>query len=199
MLDLMLWPVVTVGNLLTAFTYLLIAWLITAPLKRTGQLSLRANPLGVALALVFLTSALRSLWAAGNMLIPSFGIDYAHGLALRDSVTWGSVLLPLGTAAAGVLYLAMRLHASVRDEASLFPDLAARRRRALEINDNIVQGLLAARELHALGEVEEARVAAERSLEQAQRMMGDLLDESGGTELRPGDLRRAAAAGERRE
>ena len=80
-----------------------------------------------------------------------------------------------------------------------FPDLAARRRRALEINDNIVQGLLAARELYAVGEVEDARVAAERSLEQAQRMMGDLLDESGGTELRPGDLRRAAAAGERRE
>jgi len=30
-------------------------------------------------------------------------------------------------------------------------------------------------------------------------MMGDLLDEAGGGELRPGELRRTAAAGERRD
>jgi hypothetical protein len=194
----MLWPVVTFGNLLTGFTYLLIAWLITAPLKRTGQLSLRANPLGVALALVFLTSALRSLWSAGHLLFPVTGIHSEQSLTLRADITWGSVPLPFLTAAAGVLYLAMRLRASIRDEAALFPDLAARRRRALEINDNIVQGLLAARELDALGEHEDARATAERTLEQAQRMMGDLLDEAGGGDLRPGDLRRAAAT-ERRD
>jgi hypothetical protein len=198
MLELMLWPAVTIGNLLTGFTYLLIAWLITAPLKRTGQLSLRANPLGIALALVFLTGALRSLWSAGNLLLPVVGIESARSLSLRAALTGGSVALPFLTAAAGVLYLTMRLRATSRDEAALFPDLAARRQRALEINDNIVQGLLAARELDALGEHDEARVTAELALEQAQRMMGDLLDEAGDGELRPGDLRRAAAAGERR-
>jgi hypothetical protein len=194
----MLWLVVTAGNLLTGFTNLLIAWLITAPLKRTGQLSLRANPLGVALALVFLTSALRSLWTAGNLLLPTIGIQSAHALALRDGIRWSAVPIPYLTAAAGVLYLTIRVHATVRDEASLFPDVASRRRRALEINDNIVQGLLAARELDDLGEHAEARAEAGRALEHAQRMMGDLLDEAGGGELRPGDLRRAAAASDRR-
>ena len=194
----MLWPAVTAGNLLTGFTYLLIAWLITAPLKRTGQLSLHANPLGVALALVFLAGALRSLWSAGNLLLPVAGVDSPHALALRDALTWGSVPLPFLTAAAGVLYLMMRLRATIHGEASLFPDLAARRRRALEINDNIVQGLIAARELDALGEHADARAAAERALEHAQRMMSDLLDESGEGDLRPGDLRRGVAAGERR-
>jgi hypothetical protein len=194
----MLWPFVTFGNLLTGFTYLLIAWLITAPLQRTGQLSLRANPLGVALALVFLTSALRSLWTAGNLLVPTVGIHSAHALALRESLRGTSVPLPFLTAAAGVLYLTIRLRATVRDEAALFPDLASRRRRALEINDNIVQGLLAARELDDLGDHAEARAAAERALEQAQRMMGDLLDEAGRGELRPGDLRRTASASDRR-
>lgn len=195
----MLWPVVTAGNLLTGFTYLLIAWLITAPLKRTGQLSLRANPLGIALALVFLTSALRSLWTAGMLLLPVVDTDNAHALALRGGLTWGSVVLPFLTAAAGVLYLTIRLRATIRDEAALFPDLASRRRRALEINDNIVQGLLAARELDAIGEHAEARSTAERALEHAQRMMGDLLDEAGDGDLRPGDLRRTAAAGDRRD
>jgi hypothetical protein len=189
----MLWLVVTAGNLLTGFTYLLIAWLITAPLKRTDQLSLRANPLGVALALVFLTSALRSLWTAGNLLLPAIGIHSTHAIALRHGIRWSSVPLPYLTAAAGVLYLTIRLRATVRDEASLFPDLASRRRRALEINDNIVQGLLAARALDDLGDHREARAATERALEHAQRMMGDLLDEAGRGELRPGDLRRAAA------
>jgi hypothetical protein len=189
----MLWLVVTVGNLLTGFTYLLIAWLITAPLKRTGQLSLRSNPLGVALALVFLTSALRSLWTAGNLLLPTVGIHSAHAIALRHGIRWSAVPLPYLTAAAGVLYLTIRLRATVRDEASLFPDLASRRRRALEINDNIVQGLLAARALDDLGDHAEARAATERALEHAQRMMGDLLDEAGRGDLRPGDLRRAAA------
>ena len=189
----MLWLVVTVGNLLTGFTYLLIAWLITAPLKRTDQLSLRSNPLGVALALVFLTSALRSLWTAANLLLPTIGIHSAHAIALRDGIRWSSVPLPYLTAAAGVLYLTIRLRATVRDEASLFPDLASRRRRALEINDNIVQGLLAARTLDDLGDHAEARAATERALEHAQRMMGDLLDEAGRGDLRPGDLRRAAA------
>jgi NADH:ubiquinone oxidoreductase subunit 6 (subunit J) len=188
----MLWPLVTAGNLLSAFTFLLIAWLICAPLQRTGQLSLRANPLGVALALVFVTSAMRFLWSAVNMLLPSINLNEVHGAALRESLSWGSVPLPFLTAAAGVLYLSVRLRNRTHDDAELFPDLAARRRRALEINDNIVQGLLAARELDAIGEREEARATSERALEHAQRMMGDLLEEDG--DLRPGDLRRRASA-----
>ena len=67
-----------------------------------------------------------------------------------------------------------------------------RRRQALEINDNVVQGLSAA--LYAL-EAGDALVASDlqrRTLVAARQMMSDLLDTLDGTELRPGDLVRSA-------
>ena len=188
----MTWQYIALGNLLTGFTYLLIAWLLASRLHRTRQLSLRANPVGVALVLVFLTGAARSLWPGLHMLLPLVGIERDSALELREGWTWGSVPLPFLTAVAGVFYLWMRRHGKVdTGEASLSPDLALRRRRALEINDNVVQGLIAARELDALGQTDEAREVAERTLQQAQRMMDGLVEVSG-RELRPGDLRRSA-------
>jgi PAS domain S-box-containing protein len=68
-----------------------------------------------------------------------------------------------------------------------------RRRQALEINDNVVQGLTSA--VYAL-EREDATQAAsfvERTLRAARDMMGDLLEPSGEV-LHPGDLVRSAAA-----
>ncbi len=69
-----------------------------------------------------------------------------------------------------------------------------RRRQALEINDNVVQGLSAA--LYAL-EAGDAAVAAglqRRTLATARQMMSDLLDPLDGTDLRPGDLVRSRAS-----
>jgi hypothetical protein len=50
-----------------------------------------------------------------------------------------------------------------------------------------------------VGELGFATSTARGMLEQAQRMMSDLLDEAGHGELRPGDLRRTAGASERRD
>lgn len=69
-----------------------------------------------------------------------------------------------------------------------------RRRQALEINDNVVQGLSAA--LYAL-EAGDARVALglqRRTLAAARQMMSDLLDPLDGTDLQPGDLVRSRAS-----
>jgi len=187
----MLWQLVTFGNLLTALTYAVIAATMGVRLQRTGQLSLRANPLGVAMTLVMATVALRSAWTGVQMLLPLVGVEHRAALALRDAYTWASVPLPFIAAAAGLLYLALRRRAG--DEAgpaALYPDHALQRQRALEINDNIVQGLLAARELDGLGRDDEARVVLDGTLHQAQRMMGELLD----GEIRPGSLRRTASA-----
>ena len=187
----MLWQIVTAGNLLAALTYSVIAVSMAVRLYGTGQLSLRANPLGVAMTLVLTTVALRNAWSTIQQLLPELGVDYAPALALRDSYTLASLPLPFLAAAAGLLYLWLRRRAG--DEtgpASLYPDHALQRRRALEFNDNIVQGLLVARELDKLGRNDEARLILDGTLQQAQRMMGELLD----GDVRPGSLRRTTHA-----
>ncbi|MDA0180619.1 hypothetical protein OJ997_09980 [Solirubrobacter phytolaccae] len=187
----MIWQLVTVGNLLTALTYSVIAVMLAVRLRRTGQLSLRANPLGVAMMLVFGTVAVRSAWTGAQMLLPLIGVEHQAALALRDAYTVASVPLPFIAAAAGLMFLWLRRRADEETgPASLYPDHALQRHRALEINDNIVQGLLAARELDALGQEAEAREVLADTLAHAQRMMGELLD----GDVRPGALRRTAAA-----
>ena len=69
-----------------------------------------------------------------------------------------------------------------------------RRRQALEINDNVVQGLVAA--VYALdqGEVEASLSYLDRTLSAARAMMDDLLDPLDGIGLQPGDLVRTTPA-----
>jgi PAS domain S-box-containing protein len=73
-------------------------------------------------------------------------------------------------------------------------EATVRRRQALEINDNLVQGLTAA--IHALeaGGAEAALPFVDGTLVAARRMMTDLLDPLDGSELRAGDLVRATPA-----
>lgn len=185
------WEVITVGNLLTALTYAVIAAGMGRALYRTDQFSPRKNPLGVAMTLVFATVAVRAGWIGVQMLLPLVGIEHRAALSLRDSYTAWSVPLPFVAAAVGLLYLWLRGRAGDRPgPASPYPDFALRRQRALEINDNIVQGLIGVRELDALGRHEEARATLQLTLEQAQRMMGELLDDAAGGDIRPGTLRR---------
>ncbi len=66
-----------------------------------------------------------------------------------------------------------------------------RRRQALEINDNVVQGLTSAVYCLEGEDVPQARSYVERTLTAARNMMDDLLEPSG-EELHPGDLVRSA-------
>jgi PAS domain S-box-containing protein len=69
-----------------------------------------------------------------------------------------------------------------------------RRRQALEINDNVVQGLVAAK--YALDAEQYPVVASyiDRTLDSARAMMDDLLEPLDGEDLMPGDLVRMNAA-----
>ncbi len=69
-----------------------------------------------------------------------------------------------------------------------------RRRQALEINDNVVQGLVAAVYAQEMGETEASASFLARTLTAARAMMDDLLEPLDGQGLRPGDLVRSAAA-----
>ena len=68
---------------------------------------------------------------------------------------------------------------------------------ALDIHDNIVQGLAEAQLAFDVGRPEHAREAVDRTLTAARRIITDLLGEPGsGNALRPGDLRRSAPSDE---
>jgi hypothetical protein len=70
-----------------------------------------------------------------------------------------------------------------------------RRQQALEINDNIVQGLTAIHWALEAGAHDHARDLAAAALAQAQGMIGDLLgDHPEGHAFAPGALRRERAA-----
>ena len=70
-----------------------------------------------------------------------------------------------------------------------------RRRRALELNDDVVQGLALALLALQAGSEEQARAAIESTLAGAQAIVGELLENAGDRgRLGPGDLVRATAA-----
>jgi hypothetical protein len=69
-------------------------------------------------------------------------------------------------------------------------------RQALEINDNIVQGLVVAKYLAQRGDTEAAIQAIDETLGRARRLITDQLDIVArlGGGLRPGDLARTEAS-----
>lgn len=73
-------------------------------------------------------------------------------------------------------------------------EIEIRRRQALEINDNVVQGLSVAKYALDTGEQDIAAAAITRTLGSARAIITDLLGEDEETRLRPGDLVRGAAA-----
>jgi PAS domain S-box-containing protein len=71
-------------------------------------------------------------------------------------------------------------------------DADVRRRHALEINDNVVQGLASVLYLLDLARHESAHNAARRTMATARAMMDDLLEGAGAAALSPGELVRGA-------
>ena len=69
-----------------------------------------------------------------------------------------------------------------------------RRRQAIEINDNVVQGLAAATYSLESGQVPDAAAYVQLTLSAARRMMNDLMNPEEGDPARPGDLVRTTAA-----
>ena len=191
----MTWQIVTAANVVVAFAYFSISFIVARGLTLTGQL--RSNKLGAATALIFLTCAVHHGAHAMHMLLPSFGIEDARGLALRDAWHWQNAVWDVFTAAVGLYYLSLRgSYASVLRGAQMFEDLKVRERQALEINDNIVQGLTVAKYAMDSGQDERSRLAVEDTLRSAQGIITELLgDRNSEIELGPGDLRRQAPAG----
>jgi hypothetical protein len=188
----MTWQLSTAANLIIGIAYLAIAYIIIGGLMRTHQLT--TNKLGLATGLIFLTCGVHHGTHAFHMLLPSFGVDDQNAINLRNSWHWPSVAWDLVGAAVALYYLSLRgSYASVLRGAQLFEDMKVRERQALEINDNIVQGLSVAKYSLDQGQDDKSRAAVEDTLKKARALITELLGEEE-TELGPGELRRERPA-----
>ncbi len=169
------WGLGLAGNAVVAVAYLAIATVIITALVRSGQV--RSNPLAAATAAIFVTCAVHHGSHSVHMALPWLGVGTERGLAMRASydvtmATWDAV-----TAAVGVYYWTLRRsYAPIMRGAQLFDDVRQREQQALELNDNVLQGLVVARLALDLGHHDKAREALESSIGSASAIISELLD-----------------------
>ena len=181
-----LWWIGFAANVIVSVAYLAIAYHIYSGISAEKQW--RRNPLALATAAIFLTCGV------GHGIHP-FHALFAHGsitdamrVELADPTIW---IFDGITAVVAVWYWTLRgrFPALVRG-AALFEDMHERQRRALEIHDNVVQGLVKAKMSYEFGQGAQALVEIEQTLEASRRIMSDLLGEAPKRPIKPGELRR---------
>ncbi len=185
------WVVGLVANTVISAAYFAIVAAIVLPLVKSHQL--RSNPLGAATAAIFFTCAVHHGVHAVHMLMPEFGVDQVQGGAMRAAWGWQLAMWDVIGATVAVYYWSLRRnYGSLMQGAQLFEDMRKREQQALELNDNVLQGLVVAKMSLDLGKEEKAREALDTAIGSASHMITDLL----GSDQRPvsaGLLRRTAA------
>jgi len=171
------WKIGAISNGIVAIAYVLIAWAIAAPLVRTQQL--RSNKLGAATAAIFFTCAVHHGSHSVHMLLPAFGIEEEHGLVMREAWDWHNAMWDVITACVGVYYWTLRRHyGSLMRGAALFADLKERERQALQLHDEVVQGLVVAKMALDLDQQEQSREALTATLASASQIINELIGRS---------------------
>lgn len=171
------WQIGAASNAVIMLAYLLISLAIVVPLVRTQQL--RSNPLGAATAAIFFTCAVHHGAHAIHMTLPSLGVADPYGLSMRDA--WDPTLAAWDVVGAvvGVYYWTLRRnYSSLMEGAQLFQDLRQREQQALELNDTVLQGLVVAKLALDLDQPEKAHRALTSSIDNASRIITDLLGSS---------------------
>jgi signal transduction histidine kinase len=169
------WIVGLAANAVITLAYLSVAAFIVVPLVRSRQLG--RHKLGAATAAVFSTCALHHGVHAVDLLLPSVGVDVARGHAVRAAWGWDLALWDVVMAAVAVAYVGLRrTYGSLMQGARLLDELKRRERQALEINDNVLQGLVVAKMALELGQRDKAVAALDTSIASASRMISSLLD-----------------------
>lgn len=119
---------------------------------------------------------------------------WAVGLAAN--LVLGAILLGLVTAIGIDVRRAGSWRAMVHGKSEL-EALRQRQRQALDIHDNVVQGLAMAKLSLELGEAEAGMAAVDETLAAARAFVTDLLGDPDIVDLRNGALRRSVPAGPR--
>ena len=172
------WIVGLVATAVVAVAYLGIAVTVVVPLVRSRQVT--KNKLGAATVAVFLTCAVHHGTHALHLVAPGLGADGAAGSALRDVWGWDLALGDVAGAGVAVAYFALRrTYGSLMQGAQLFDDLRRRERQALEINDNVLQGMVVAKMALEMERTDTAVAALDASIAAASRMVSELLTTEG--------------------
>jgi hypothetical protein len=168
------WVIGLVANAVVAVAYFGICAAIVVPLVRSHQL--RSNPLGGATAAIFFTCAVHHGTHSFHMLMPAFGLDLDQGNAMRDAWGWQLAVWDVIGALVGVYYWTLRRnYGSLMEGAQLFEDMRRREEQALELNDNVLQGLVVAKMSLDLGDQRRASEALKTAIGSASHMITDLL------------------------
>lgn len=193
------WMVTVAANAIMVVIYGLVATSMITALIDGRQW--RTNPLLTATAAVFVTCTLGHGSHMAHALIPSAAVWGVGGSGATDAIRaefgdprllwWDSI-----TAVVAIYFYTLRNRfAIVQKGAALCEDMAKREAQALEMHDNIVQGLAQAKMALDLGQRDEGYAAIDETLQAARRIMTEVLGQEG-TELAlgPGDIRRAGGA-----
>ncbi len=168
------WVIGLICNAIIAVVYMMIALAIIVPLTKSRQLW--TNPLGAATAAIFFTCSVHHGAHSVHMLLPAFGLDEVQGLAMRTAWGWPLAIWDIIGALVGIYYWTLRrTYSDLMHGAKLFEDMRQREQQALEINDNVLQGLVVAKMALDLGDPAKADRALSTSIESASRMITDLL------------------------
>jgi signal transduction histidine kinase len=195
-----MWMVGAASNVVILVAYAIISFTITRGLLLSRQTP-SDNPLGWATAAIFFTCAIHHGAHPVHMLLPAFGGDAHIGHAAREMFqSWPLTMWDVVTAAVGVWYLSLRARfpALVRG-AAIFEDMRERQRQALDIHDNVVQGLAVAKLHFEMEQPREGVAAVESTLAASRKIITELLgDEGAENALEPGDFRRSGERTSRR-
>jgi len=191
------WTVTAIANAIMVLIYGLVAIEMIRAIIDGKQL--RSNPLLSATAFVFVMCTLGHGDHLAHTLIAVSPLGTAAAAAAAKASFGDPRLLAWDafTAVVAVYFYTLRSRfAIVYRGAALCEDMAKREADALDLHDNIVQGLAQAKLALDMGRREEGRQAVLESLAAARRMMTDLLgNEASELALGPGDLRRTESAG----
>jgi hypothetical protein len=159
------WQIGATANAVLTVAYFLIAATILRGLVQRRQLA--TNRLGAATAAIFATCGIGHGVHLLHVL-QAVAAGPAGVAAISHVYDWHLAAVDVVTATVAVAYWSLRSQLrTLVDRWALFPDLEGPRRRAIELNDAVVQELVAARYALDLGELERGRAGVERALDQA--------------------------------
>ncbi len=180
------------ANAVISVAFLAVAVVLVINAVRTKQV--RHNPLGVATVILYLTCGGGHVVHTLQLLdVPLGGSAAGYAIQSEYQSNWHMWVIDILTAAAGVSYWMMRKRfPALVSGAAVFEDLRGRQRRALEINDNVVQGLTRAKLALDMDLKSEGNEAVAETLGKARHIITELL---GKEEFKPGRLRRKQPGG----
>lgn len=185
-----LWTVTAGANAVMVLVYGAIAFIMVRAIVEGRQLF--TNPILTATAAIFVVC---TLGHGAHLFHAVFEPATTTGAAARVSFADPRLLAwDVFTAAVAVWYWTLRTRfAIIFKGAALCEDLAKRQSQAMELHDNVVQGLVRAKLALDMGRRDEGAAAVDETLDASKRIISGLMGGDGSiVRLGAGDLRRKA-------